>query len=56
MKVKFYGEARDGNTPARGNFGGEVVTVQQILPSLSGVSYDRYNRRPNLRSAEMYCR
>jgi len=27
LKVNFYGEARDGNTPARGNFGGEVVTV-----------------------------
>jgi len=27
LKVNFYGEARDGNTPARGNFGGEAVTV-----------------------------
>jgi hypothetical protein len=27
LKVNFYGEARDGNTPARGNFGGELVTV-----------------------------
>jgi len=57
VEAKFWTETRNGVTPAQGKFGGpDGAMIQQILPSLAYPAYDRYEKNPNVRSAEMFIR
>ena len=52
----MYYETLEGRTPAQGRHPSENVTSQQNIPSTANDPFDKYEKNPDIRSAEMYFR